>query len=70
MTPIHAEPDSETDVLIVGGSYEESFVLADVRLGGPAASDEVILYANDAAFSLLKLNLGGFPQGSLTTGDA
>jgi hypothetical protein len=44
--------------------------LADVRLGGPAASDEVSLYANDAAFSLLKLNLGGFPQGSLTTGDA
>jgi 2-polyprenyl-6-methoxyphenol hydroxylase-like FAD-dependent oxidoreductase len=67
---MHSIVRDRSGIAFVGGSHEESFVLADVRLGGPAASDEVILYANDAAFSLLKLNLGGFPQGSLTTGDA
>jgi 2-polyprenyl-6-methoxyphenol hydroxylase-like FAD-dependent oxidoreductase len=50
---MHSIVRDRSGIAFVGGSYEESFVLADVRLGGPAASDEVILYFSAAGLLVL-----------------
>jgi 2-polyprenyl-6-methoxyphenol hydroxylase-like FAD-dependent oxidoreductase len=45
---MHSIVRDRSGIAFVGGSYEESFVLADVRLGGCTPSDEVILYFSSA----------------------
>jgi 2-polyprenyl-6-methoxyphenol hydroxylase-like FAD-dependent oxidoreductase len=41
---MHSIVRDRSGIAFLGGSYEESFMLADVRLAGGAPSDEVILY--------------------------
>jgi 2-polyprenyl-6-methoxyphenol hydroxylase-like FAD-dependent oxidoreductase len=45
---MHSIVRDRSGIAFVGGSYEESFVLADVRLGDCTPSDEVILYFSSA----------------------
>jgi 2-polyprenyl-6-methoxyphenol hydroxylase-like FAD-dependent oxidoreductase len=45
---MHSLVRDRSGIAFVGGSYEESFALADVRLAGGAPSDEVILYFSTA----------------------
>jgi 2-polyprenyl-6-methoxyphenol hydroxylase-like FAD-dependent oxidoreductase len=50
---MHSIVRDRSGIAFVGGRYEESFVLADVRLGGGAPSDEVILYFSSAGMVVL-----------------
>jgi 2-polyprenyl-6-methoxyphenol hydroxylase-like FAD-dependent oxidoreductase len=45
---MHSTVRACTKIDFAGGSYGESFVLADVRLAGPLPDDEVILYFSPA----------------------
>ena len=45
---MHSAVREHVGIPFVGGSYDESFVLADVRLSGGVVSDEVILYFSQA----------------------
>jgi hypothetical protein len=45
---MHSIVRDRSGIAFVGGSYGESFVLADVRLDGRVPSDEVILYLSAA----------------------
>jgi 2-polyprenyl-6-methoxyphenol hydroxylase-like FAD-dependent oxidoreductase len=45
---MHSAVREQTGIPFSGGSYGESFVLADVRLSGGVPSDEVILYFSPA----------------------
>jgi 2-polyprenyl-6-methoxyphenol hydroxylase-like FAD-dependent oxidoreductase len=45
---MHSIVRDRSGIAFVGSSYEESFMLADVRLAGGAPSDEVILYFSSA----------------------
>jgi 2-polyprenyl-6-methoxyphenol hydroxylase-like FAD-dependent oxidoreductase len=45
---MHSAVREAAGILFTGGSYGESFVLADVRLGGAVPDDEVILYFSPA----------------------
>ena len=50
---IHSKVREEAGIGFEGGQYEESFVLADVRLTGEAPTDEVILYWATAGLTVV-----------------
>ena len=50
---MHSTVRERAGIPFSGGSYGESFVLADVRLTGAAPSDEVILYFSPAGMAVL-----------------
>ncbi len=50
---IHSKVREQAGIDFVGGQYEESFLLADVRLTGDAPADEVILYWATAGLTVV-----------------
>ena len=50
---MHSRVRELTGIAFEGGTYGESFVLADVRLSGGAPRDEVALYASPAGMAVL-----------------
>ncbi|MDV3130100.1 FAD-dependent monooxygenase [Mycobacterium sp. 21AC1] len=50
---MHSTVRDQADIAFSGGTYEESFVLADVRVSGGVPADEVILYFSPAGLVVL-----------------
>jgi 2-polyprenyl-6-methoxyphenol hydroxylase-like FAD-dependent oxidoreductase len=56
---MHSVVRERSGIAFRGGSYDESFVLADVRLSGGVPSDEVILYFSPAGMVVVAPLPGG-----------
>ena len=56
---MHSAVRERAGIAFTGGSYEESFMLADVRLSGGVPSDEVILYFSPAGMVVVAPLPGG-----------
>jgi 2-polyprenyl-6-methoxyphenol hydroxylase-like FAD-dependent oxidoreductase len=67
---MHSRVRACAGIAFEGGSYGESFVLADVRLAGAAPSDEVILYFSPAGMVVLAPLPGGVHRIVATVDDA
>jgi len=67
---MHSTVRRSVGIPFSGGSYGESFVLADVRLGGAVPSDEVILYFSAAGMVVVAPLPGGVHRIVATVDDA
>ena len=67
---MHSAVRESAGIAFKGGSYGESFVLADVRLSGGVPADEVILYFSPAGMVVLAPLPGGVHRVVATVGDA
>lgn len=67
---MHSRVRECAGIAFSGGTYGESFVLADVRLSGAVASDEVILYFSPAGMVVLAPLPGGVHRIVATVEDA
>lgn len=67
---MHSAVRESAGIAFKGGSYGESFVLADVRLSGGAPSDEVILYFSPAGMVVLAPLPDGVHRVVATVSDA
>ncbi|MEP6771746.1 MAG: FAD-dependent oxidoreductase [Polaromonas sp.] len=67
---MHSAVRESAGIAFNGGSYGESFVLADVRLSGGVPSDEVILYFSPAGMVVLAPLPGGVHRVVATVNDA
>jgi 2-polyprenyl-6-methoxyphenol hydroxylase-like FAD-dependent oxidoreductase len=67
---MHSTVRERAGIAFVGGSYGESFVLADVRLTGGVPRDEVILYFSPAGMVVLAPLPGGLHRVVATVDDA
>jgi 2-polyprenyl-6-methoxyphenol hydroxylase-like FAD-dependent oxidoreductase len=67
---MHSAVRESAGIAFNGGSYGESFVLADVRLSGGVPSDEVILYFSPAGMVVLAPLPGGVHRVVATVDDA
>jgi 2-polyprenyl-6-methoxyphenol hydroxylase-like FAD-dependent oxidoreductase len=56
---MHSTVREQAGIAFAGGSYGESFVLADVRLAGGAPGDEVVLYFSPAGMVVVAPLPGG-----------
>lgn len=61
---IHSTVREQAGIGFTGGSYAESFALADVRLSGRLPGDEVILYFSPAGLVVVAPLPGGCPAWS------
>jgi 2-polyprenyl-6-methoxyphenol hydroxylase-like FAD-dependent oxidoreductase len=67
---MHSAVREHAGIPFTGGSYAESFVLADVRLSGALPSDEVILYFSPAGMVVVAPLPGGVHRIVATVADA
>jgi 2-polyprenyl-6-methoxyphenol hydroxylase-like FAD-dependent oxidoreductase len=67
---MHSAVREQAGIAFSGGSYGESFVLADVRLSGAMPSDEVILYFSPAGMVVVAPLPGGVHRIVATVDDA
>jgi 2-polyprenyl-6-methoxyphenol hydroxylase-like FAD-dependent oxidoreductase len=67
---MHSSVRESAQIAFSGGSYGESFVLADVRLTGEAPSAEVVLYFSPAGMLVLAPLPGGVHRVVATVDDA
>jgi 2-polyprenyl-6-methoxyphenol hydroxylase-like FAD-dependent oxidoreductase len=67
---MHSVVRESAGIAFNGGSYGESFVLADVRLSGGVPADEVILYFSPAGMVVLAPLPGGVHRVVATVSDA
>jgi len=67
---MHSAVRESAGIAFNGGSYGESFVLADVRLSGGVPSDEVILYFSPAGMVVVAPLPGGVHRIVATVDDA
>jgi 2-polyprenyl-6-methoxyphenol hydroxylase-like FAD-dependent oxidoreductase len=67
---MHSAVRQRAGIAFNGGSYGESFVLADVRLTGGAPADEVVLYFSPAGMVVLAPLPGGVHRVVATVSDA
>ncbi len=67
---MHSAVREQVGIPFTGGSYGESFVLADVRLRGAVADDEVILYFSPAGLVVVAPLPGGVHRIVATVADA
>ena len=67
---MHSAVRQQAGIPFTGGSYAESFVLADVRLSGAVPSDEVILYFSPAGMVVVAPLPGGVHRIVATVADA
>jgi 2-polyprenyl-6-methoxyphenol hydroxylase-like FAD-dependent oxidoreductase len=67
---MHSTVRERAGIAFDGGSYGESFLLADVRLGGNLPTDEVILYFSPAGMVVVAPLPGGMHRIVATVADA
>ncbi len=67
---MHSKVREQAGIAFDGGRYEESFVLADVRLDGDVPRDEVILYFSPAGLVVVAPLPGGVHRIVATLADA
>jgi 2-polyprenyl-6-methoxyphenol hydroxylase-like FAD-dependent oxidoreductase len=67
---MHSTVRERAHIAFVGATYGESFVLADVRLGGALPADEVILYFSPAGMVVVAPLPGGSHRIVATVDDA
>ncbi|MET0899181.1 MAG: NAD(P)/FAD-dependent oxidoreductase [Mycobacterium sp.] len=67
---LHSTVRAEADIAFVGGTYEESFILADVHLSGGVPPEEVTLYFSPAGLVVVAPLPGGLHRIVATVTDA
>src|SRR6185369_12391745 len=67
---MHSAVREQVGIPFTGGSYGETFVLADVRLSGAVPSDEVILYFSPAGMVVVAPLPGGLHRIVATVAEA